>query len=196
MTHYLYRLFDGDGVLLYVGESKDPWQRWARGHRFTSGFAPRVARGQISVFPDRLTALKAERDAIVSEQPLFNVKHNTERPATPKVRRPPKSPAHDAEPVNLDPAAKAKSAASVEEQRRQVLEGGWKTATWGLKPRGCAVYIPADQFVHVAAVLGSTVERVAEFVQGEHDLSTVEMFALMDALHLAPAAVVRRTDNR
>lgn len=86
MTHYVYRFFDADGVLLYVGESKDPWKRW-RGHRSTSSFAPLVARGRISVFSDRLTALQAERNAIVDEGPRFNVKHNPGVSSVPRRAR-------------------------------------------------------------------------------------------------------------
>lgn len=71
----LYRLYDDQDQLLYVGishrhlvrlhqHSKDkPW--WTQGTRAT-----------LTHYPNRAAALEAEREAIVSECPAFNVVHN------------------------------------------------------------------------------------------------------------------------
>lgn len=75
MTHYLYRLYDADGGLLYIGQSNDPWQRF-RSHRHDSAWwVHRAVRGRISVFPDRAAAKAAEREAIKAERPRYNIHH-------------------------------------------------------------------------------------------------------------------------
>lgn len=78
MTHYVYRYFNAEGRLLYVGCSKDPMARY-RTHRQDSRlWINEVARGHISVFPDQATALAAEKAAIVAEKPLYNKTHRWE----------------------------------------------------------------------------------------------------------------------
>lgn len=72
MAHYVYRYFNADGRLIYIGCSKNPWTRY-RTHRQDSRlWIDEVARGRISVFPDRETALAAEKAAIIAEKPLYN----------------------------------------------------------------------------------------------------------------------------
>ncbi|MET7688013.1 GIY-YIG nuclease family protein [Streptomyces sp. NPDC005483] len=69
----LYRLYDADGVLLYIGITNAPAQRWAhhaRKHRTT--WWPSVARKEIQWLTDRNTADRMETDAINSEKPLHN----------------------------------------------------------------------------------------------------------------------------
>lgn len=77
---YLYRLFDRDDVLLYVGISYNPRARLA-GH--TTARTARwhfVVRVSVERFSDRDRALVAERAAIRSEHPLYNVRHNVPVP--------------------------------------------------------------------------------------------------------------------
>lgn len=79
----LYRFFDADGGLLYVGKSVNVWQRFVA-HRQGSGFFPEAVsvtfqRG----FTSEVELLAAESAAIRSEEPRFNVQHKPK----PKKRR-------------------------------------------------------------------------------------------------------------
>lgn len=67
----LYRHFDGQGCLLYVGVSLNALQRLSE-HRY-SYWIDRVARVDIERFPSREAALAAEREAIRIEKPLHNI---------------------------------------------------------------------------------------------------------------------------
>lgn len=71
----LYRHFDADGVLLYVGIADRPTSR-TRNHARDSEWAIFAATADMEWFPDRGTALEAERDAIRAEMPIFNWVHN------------------------------------------------------------------------------------------------------------------------
>lgn len=67
----LYRHFDEDGVLLYVGIANDPAVR-AEGHRVQSRWWPLSKRTDVEWHDSRQAALDAEVAAIRSELPLFN----------------------------------------------------------------------------------------------------------------------------
>ena len=75
-TH-LYRHYDADGRLLYVGITKDLEHRTAAHGKASSwtDFVD-VARSKFTKFPSRKKAKAAEKDAIRAELPLFNVSHN------------------------------------------------------------------------------------------------------------------------
>lgn len=79
MSHYVYRYFNTDGDLLYVGCSKDPWMRYRYHHTDSRQWIHEVTRGQIAVYPDRATALVAEREAIKAEHPRYNRTHRGDR---------------------------------------------------------------------------------------------------------------------
>ena len=68
----LYRYFDDDGRLLYVGIAKDPDKR-RREHAKLSAWFPLAANRTLEWFDDRDSALAAERAAIRSESPIHNV---------------------------------------------------------------------------------------------------------------------------
>lgn len=73
----LYRLYDANGLLLYVGASRDPDARW-KAHRFETPkpwHAP-VASRTDEWLNGREEALVAEAAAIRAERPLFNRTHN------------------------------------------------------------------------------------------------------------------------
>jgi hypothetical protein len=77
--HWLYRMFDTGGHLLYVGQTRHPANRlaWWRTMARPGGPAPwfhTVTRVQWRRFPDWWAVSAAEREAIVSERPLHNVK--------------------------------------------------------------------------------------------------------------------------
>jgi len=67
----LYRLFDADDSLLYVGIAFDPDSRM-NAHRTTKTWWPQVARSTVEWHETRLAALTAEAHAIESEKPACN----------------------------------------------------------------------------------------------------------------------------
>lgn len=70
----MYRAFDEDDRLIYIGASKDLPQRFAL-HRVRSWWADLVARVQVQVFSTMDAAFAAEKAAIQEERPAFNVRH-------------------------------------------------------------------------------------------------------------------------
>jgi hypothetical protein len=74
----LYRLFDGTGRLLYVGIGFDPKLRW-RKHAKEQAWWPLVADRQVTWYPTRDEAERAEEQAIAVEGPLFNVIKHRQR---------------------------------------------------------------------------------------------------------------------
>lgn len=71
----LYRFYDADDVLLYVGITMNPSQRWAT-HREEKAWWFDVATVRTQIFDTREDVLEAERNAIQVERPLHNVVHN------------------------------------------------------------------------------------------------------------------------
>ena len=74
----LYRLYDIDDRLLYIGIAVDPETRM-RVHSREKTWWPLVAQRSIEWFTDRPAAEVAERVAIVAEKPVHNVSHSTTR---------------------------------------------------------------------------------------------------------------------
>lgn len=74
----VYRLFDSSDDLLYVGISNDPDERW-RAHRWGPDRMPwveQVGRRTVEWQTSRAAALEMEAQAIKSERPKYNGKHN------------------------------------------------------------------------------------------------------------------------
>jgi predicted GIY-YIG superfamily endonuclease len=71
-TH-LYRHFDNNGTLLYVGISLSTLNRLAQ-HREHAHWFTEIKRVEIERFQSRQEALSAERAAIQREKPLHNLK--------------------------------------------------------------------------------------------------------------------------
>lgn len=69
----VYRHFDANGALLYVGMGWSTLARLMRGHRKQSHWFDQIARIEIERFPTREAAYKAEWDAIVKEKPRHNL---------------------------------------------------------------------------------------------------------------------------
>ncbi|MEU2443522.1 GIY-YIG nuclease family protein [Streptomyces althioticus] len=67
----LYRFFDADGALLYVGITADLEQRWSSHQR--KPWWPDVAKKTVEWHDTRPVALAAELEAIKSEAPRYNV---------------------------------------------------------------------------------------------------------------------------
>lgn len=74
----LYRHFSADGSLLYVGVSLS-WPMRTKAHSRGAEWFSQIAKVTLEHFPTREEALAAERAAIVSEKPKFNVIHNRPR---------------------------------------------------------------------------------------------------------------------
>lgn len=81
----LYRHFDKDGRLLYVGISISAVARLAT-HKIGSEWYGQIVRIEIERFESRREALDAESAAITNEKPLFNLSMETRR--GPKSRSP------------------------------------------------------------------------------------------------------------
>ena len=71
MQEVLYRFFDSQGTLLYVGISRD-WISRIGQHQKHADFYSAVAGMTLERFPDRQSVVEAELEAIKNENPLFN----------------------------------------------------------------------------------------------------------------------------
>ena len=67
----LYRLYDDDGVLLYIGIAFSPEARWKDHTR--KPWWHLVAKKAVEWYDTRLLALEAEARAVESERPVYNV---------------------------------------------------------------------------------------------------------------------------
>lgn len=73
----LYRWWDAEGNLLYVGKSISLFARISA-HRKSSAFFPEATQMTIERFPDEVTLAVAEVNAIRDEHPLYNIVHKRE----------------------------------------------------------------------------------------------------------------------
>src|SRR5690554_1450800 len=87
-TTTLYRFYDKDDRLLYVGITNNFGARFSH-HSNLKAWWEDVARSSMEHFPNRKAALAAERAAIVAERPRFNIVHNPARPRKPERAREP-----------------------------------------------------------------------------------------------------------
>jgi predicted GIY-YIG superfamily endonuclease len=76
----LYRFYDAEGNLLYVGVTGNPASRFSD-HRRTSSWWAQADRHEVEWLPHWNAALKAERRAIQEEMPRWNSVFNTKRVA-------------------------------------------------------------------------------------------------------------------
>src|SRR5262249_5219180 len=75
----LYRAYDGDGRLLYVGISLSAFNRLID-HKRESGWASEMVTMTVERFPTREIALWEERRAIKEQHPIWNRMHNNDKP--------------------------------------------------------------------------------------------------------------------
>ena len=75
MTH-LYRHFDKNGTLLYIGISISAIYRFGVHTELCSDWIEKTTRIEIERFLIRQHALEAEKKAIINELPLYNYAHN------------------------------------------------------------------------------------------------------------------------
>ena len=74
MTQTLYRHFDANNNLLYIGVSSRISQR-IKEHSIHSSWWKNVSKITLEHFETRKEVLEAERNAIIAEQPKHNIKH-------------------------------------------------------------------------------------------------------------------------
>jgi hypothetical protein len=86
VPHFLYRHFDSEGTLLYVGVTITPHQR-SIGHRSTSPWWSDVAHISYEMHPTAWVAWAHEEHAIKTERPLYNVAHSDDYAAASLRRR-------------------------------------------------------------------------------------------------------------
>ncbi len=67
----VYRFFDAEGDLLYIGSSGNPDEREVK-HRSNSPWYGMAIRRTEDWYPDQAAAFEAKKQAIRDEQPLFN----------------------------------------------------------------------------------------------------------------------------
>lgn len=70
--HVLYRMFNRDGVLLYVGITNDPKERF-KAHGGEKSWWSEVANVTVEHLPSRQHLQAAESNAITNERPLYNI---------------------------------------------------------------------------------------------------------------------------
>ncbi len=73
----VYRLYDADDRLIYIGASHHLPERM-RAHELSSWFYSLIYRLDYADYPTRFDALAAEAVAIQEEAPVFNVRHRQE----------------------------------------------------------------------------------------------------------------------
>ncbi len=74
-THCLYRHFDKDGNLLYIGTSLSVMSRTSHHHKISPWFN-KITSITIERFPGRYDAARAEKKAILEEYPIHNKMFN------------------------------------------------------------------------------------------------------------------------
>jgi predicted GIY-YIG superfamily endonuclease len=75
MATFLYRLYDSEDQLIYVGVSKSAVRRLEQ-HLRDKPWADQIARQTAQAYPSRDAAIEAERQAIQKEKPKKNILHN------------------------------------------------------------------------------------------------------------------------
>lgn len=73
--HTLYRFYDRDGELLYVGITNNPPRRFSK-HKSEKDWWIQVARIDLEQHPTREELQDAERNAVAGERPLHNIRLN------------------------------------------------------------------------------------------------------------------------
>jgi excinuclease UvrABC nuclease subunit len=75
---YLYRHFDENNNLLYVGISLNAINRLSQ-HKNNAKWYPKISYIKIEKYENRIDAMEAERLAIIKEKPSYNIVFNREK---------------------------------------------------------------------------------------------------------------------
>lgn len=73
--HVLYRFFNDEAELLYVGITNDPVHRFSN-HAYTKPWFAEAAAATMTHYPTRGELIAAERQAIERERPQYNRAHS------------------------------------------------------------------------------------------------------------------------
>ena len=72
---WLYKYYNKNGRLLYIGASSFPLNRmWHTNRRY---WGEEILTAWMKLYPTRLGALRAEKKAIENEKPKYNIVHAT-----------------------------------------------------------------------------------------------------------------------
>lgn len=112
-SNVLYRFFDANGRLLYIGVTANIKTRW-KDHSRNKPHWRDVATATIEHFDSQEEVIKAEAEAIAAERPAWNVVHNTGRPLSPD------------RPISADRRAGRRTIKELEEDIR---DGEWITGS-------------------------------------------------------------------
>ena len=78
--HVVYRCYDADDRLIYIGVTSRPVEKRLLGHRRTNpAVAEQTVRWTTETYPDRETALDVEANAVYRERPPLNYRFNPAR---------------------------------------------------------------------------------------------------------------------
>jgi excinuclease UvrABC nuclease subunit len=75
---FVYRCYDAHGALLYIGCTRSLTSRMYS-HSLKAPWASDVVKVRAEVYPTRREGLRAEREAIEAEAPLYNIVGNRRR---------------------------------------------------------------------------------------------------------------------
>lgn len=81
MSWHLYRCYDAEGWLLYIGETGHGVGRFHNRDRVNAEWSSRIARVTFEEYDTATLAKEAERRAIETEHPIYNVQHAIGSPA-------------------------------------------------------------------------------------------------------------------
>ena len=73
VNYVLYRCYDSRHKLLYVGITMNPGTRFTKGHAKNKEWWPQVDYMKLEHFDDRQSLEDAERQAIATELPMYNI---------------------------------------------------------------------------------------------------------------------------
>lgn len=77
VPHAVYRMYDADGQLLYIGSTSDIGRRVQNHIGYGRPWILRVTRVELEWYPDIVTAREAEGRAIADENPPHNIDGTT-----------------------------------------------------------------------------------------------------------------------
>jgi predicted GIY-YIG superfamily endonuclease len=157
----VYRLFDADDVLLYIGISKNFGQRWHQ-HAATQPWWPEVQRQAIEWHPGRPQALAAETSAIREERPRYNVVHGERAPRGTAERIAALSAPGPGGPLRALALAYNQAVAEREESQRVLAAAIWEAAD-GHMPQ-----------VEIVQCTGLTRERIRQLCLPEYRARALE----------------------
>ncbi len=85
--HVLYRFYDENGALLYVGITNSINRRFIQ-HAGEKPWWSDIVDCRIAFYPDRASLARAETDAIKYEGPRYNIRQETPVPRIRRIPRP------------------------------------------------------------------------------------------------------------